>query len=158
MAQRSTRSCPARAFPKTLVILATLAALSGCDRAPTPAPSKPAPTAKPTGLPNTAQSFETAKQWLYEKVYGDHAKTFYCGCDYTKHAGQAGAINLRSCGVTARQDPARAQRLEAEHVFPAAQFGNFRPCWREPERFPDCVKNSGQTLTGRQCCEKVDPV
>ena len=51
MAQRSTRSCPARAFPKTLVILATLATLSGCDRAPTPAPSKPAPAAKPTAPP-----------------------------------------------------------------------------------------------------------
>ncbi|MDG4552464.1 MAG: endonuclease [Candidatus Contendobacter sp.] len=59
---------------------------------------------------------------------------------------------------TVRQDPARAQRLEAEHVFPAAQFGNFRPCWQEPERFPECVKDSGKALTGRQCCEKVDPV
>ena len=82
----------------------------------------------------------------------------YCGCDYVCAPGQPGAINLRSCGVAVRQDPARAQRLEAEHVFPAAQFGNFRPCWREPERFPDCVKDSGKALTGRQCCEKIDPV
>ena len=109
-------------------------------------------------MPNTAHSFETAKQWLYEKVYADHPKTFSGGCDYTRAAGQPGAINLRSCGVTARQDSARAQRLEAEHVFPAAQFGNFRPCWREPARFPACVKDGGQALTGRQCCEKVDPV
>ncbi len=86
-----------------LAALAGLATLSGCDRAPTPAPSKPTPAAKPTGLPTTAQSFETAKKWLYEKVYSDHAKTFYCGCAYTKDVGQAGAVNLRSCGVTARQ-------------------------------------------------------
>lgn len=129
--------------------------LTGKPSAP---PTEHATTTRPAGLPNTAHSFETAKKWLYEKVYTDHPKTFYCGCDYTKDAGQAGAINLRSCGVTARQDPERAQRLEAEHVFPAAQFGNFRPCWREPARFPACVKDSGQALTGRQCCEKVDPV
>jgi len=40
----------------------------------------------------------------------------------------------------------------------AAPFGHFRPCWREPQQFPDCVRDSGKTLSGRQCCEKTDPV
>lgn len=107
------------------------AVLSGCDRpaqspAPKPTPSATAP--KPTGLPTTAQSFETAKKWLYEKVYYDHPKTFYCDCTYTRTPGQPGQIEMRSCGLQTRQDAERAQRLEAEHVFPAAQFGNFRPC------------------------------
>lgn len=64
---------------------------------------------------------------------------------------------MRRCGLKVRQDAERAQRLEAEHVFPATQFGNFRQCWRQPEQFPDCVQDSGKALSGRQCCEKVDP-
>ncbi len=43
-------------------------------------------------------------------------------------------------------------------MFPAAQFGNFRSCWREPERFAECTKSTGKTLTERECCQKVDPV
>ena len=146
-----------------LILIATL--ISGCDRPP--APSTPSASSSPKSstttpstahLPATANSFSTAKKWLYEKVYYDHPKTFYCGCDYSRSSGQAGQINLQSCGVQVRQDQERAQRLEAEHVFPAAQFGNFRPCWREPAQFSACVKNDGQTLSGRACCEKVDPL
>ena len=169
MAKRSSARSSTASTNKTLVgamIGLVLAALAGLGiqlpgwltgKAP-PTRAEHRTTARPAGLPDTAQSFETAKKWLYDKVYHDHPKTFYCGCDYARAPGQPGAINLRSCGVTARQDPARAQRLEAEHVFPAAKFGNFRPCWREPERFSECVNDNGQTLTGRQCCEKVDPV
>ncbi len=136
-----------------LLLILPILLLAGCD----PAPKATAPTPKTTGLPNTADSFSTAKKWLYEKVYYDHPKTFYCGCDYSRSSGQAGEINLRSCGLKARQDTDRAQRLEAEHVFPAAQFGNFRRCWREPEQFSECVRDSGKASSGRQCCEKVDP-
>ncbi len=169
MAKRSSARSSTTSTKKTLVgaliglVLAALAGLGiqlpGWLTGKTPSTrAEHRTTARPAGLPNTAQSFETAKKWLYEKVYADHPKTFYCGCDYVRAPGQPGAINLRGCGVTVRQDPERAQRLEAEHVFPAAMFGNFRPCWREPEGFPDCVKDNGKALTGRQCCEKVDPV
>lgn len=141
-------------LPLALLLAACL--LSSCEqRAPAPPASS---TAAPGSLPNTAQSFETAKKWLYEKVYYDHTRTFYCDCSYTRTPGQAGQINLKGCGLQVRQDAERAQRLEAEHVFPAAQFGNFRSCWREPERFAECTKSTGKTLTGRECCQKVDPV
>lgn len=157
---RPTTRCTGSMSSGLMILL--LIFLTGCDRATPPAPSKPTvaapPAARPANLPTTANSFSTAKKWLYEKVYYDHPKTFYCGCDYSRSAGQAGQIHLQSCGVEVRQDQERAQRLEAEHVFPAAQFGNFRPCWREPARFPACVKSDGQTLSGRQCCEKVDPL
>ena len=135
----------AHSRPGLMGLLLLLAALSGCDRAATP-PATKSPAAvtasapaqpKPDNLPATAQSFETAKKWLYERVYYDHPKTFYCGCDYARNPGQPGQVNLQSCGLKPRQDPTRAQRLEAEHVFPAAQFGttaaaganrrNFRP-------------------------------
>ena len=33
-------------------------------------------------LPDTAGSFTTAKNWLYDRVHFDHMTTFYCGCDY----------------------------------------------------------------------------
>ena len=56
------------------------------------------------------------------------------------------------------QLPILIGQIEAEHIFPAAQFGHFRPCWRSPRDFPECVKSDGKTLSGRQCCERVDPV
>ncbi|MEE4380252.1 MAG: endonuclease [Candidatus Competibacteraceae bacterium] len=105
-------------------------------------------------LPKTAGSFNTAKKWLYEKVYYDHRLTFYCGCQYS----EGHQVELSSCGVTPRKNADRAQRIEAEHVFPASQFGNFRQCWREPGKFPDCVNKKGKILLGRKCCEKVDLV
>ncbi len=91
---------------------------------------------------------------LYEQVYADHRVTFYCGCRYdaSKH------IDLASCGLEALADKPRAQRIEAEHLFPAAQFGNFRPCWRSPRNFPSCIKSDGSALSGRACCQQVDPV
>ncbi|EXJ15923.1 endonuclease [Imhoffiella purpurea] len=104
-------------------------------------------------LPSVASSFSGAKRLLYEQVYADHRETFYCGCRYDDKR----QIELGTCGLTSLTS-SRAQRVEAEHVFPAAQFGNMRKCWRQPEAFPDCVTDSGRTLSGRQCCERTDPV
>ncbi|MCP5426563.1 MAG: endonuclease [Gammaproteobacteria bacterium] len=109
--------------------------------------SEPSQAAK-ASLPNTATSFSAAKRLLYEEIYRDHRITFYCGCRYDK----ARHVDLESCGVTPRKNATRAQRVEAEHVFPAHQFGNFRACWRDP------VKVCGTKMSGRECCEKSDPV
>lgn len=108
----------------------------------------------PESLPKVAGSFGVAKKWLYERVYYDHRQTFYCGCDYDRD----NRIDLNSCGLGSLVGNNRAERVEAEHVFPASQFGNFRQCWREPERFEECTKSNGKTLSGRACCERVDPV
>ncbi|MCC8987432.1 MAG: endonuclease [Candidatus Contendobacter sp.] len=178
MAQRSRSRTSA--FPKTLtgilasVALAVLAALGiktdwfhGKPSAPPterppisttttpPAPVTPPTTASPPGtLPKSPGSFEAAKKILYGQIYADHRVTFYCGCTYSPDR----KVDLSSCGLEALADIPRAQRIEAEHIFPAAQFGNFRPCWRSPRDFPECVKSDGKTLSGRQCCERVDPV
>jgi deoxyribonuclease-1 len=104
-------------------------------------------------LPHTASTFENAKTLLYGTVYRDHRKTFYCGCDYDAKR----QVALASCGLESLKDRPRVQRVEAEHVFPASQFGNFRPCWREPQQFLACLSN-GKPLSGRKCCEAVDPV
>jgi deoxyribonuclease-1 len=168
MAQRSTRSRTARSVPKTLtgaiaaIALAALAALgvkTGWFHGKPPAPPTERPTAArtpvpPGDLPNTPGTFTAAKKALYERVYFDRRVTFYCGCAYSSDR----QIDLASCGLTALADKPRARRIEAEHVFPAAMFGNFRPCWRSPGDFPECVKGSGKTVSGRECCQKVDPV
>jgi deoxyribonuclease-1 len=117
------------------------------------APRPPPADVALADLPRTASTFENTKTLLYGTVYRDHRKTFYCDCDYDERR----QVDLASCDLEALQDRPRAQRVEAEHVFPASQFGNFRPCWRDPQQFPACVSN-GQPLSGRQCCEAVDPV
>ena len=105
-------------------------------------------------LPNTYHSFSSAKRALYGKIYADHRQTFYCGCTYDDKR----RVDLSSCDMATLQRKTRARRVEAEHVFPAFQFGNFRQCWRNPASFPKCVRRNGKVMKGRACCEKVDPV
>lgn len=107
----------------------------------------------PLDLPHVPSSFSAAKKVLYEEIYADHRETFYCRCRYNAE----GRIKLRSCGMSGIKDP-RAKRVEAEHVFPAAWFGNTRKCWREPAAFPSCVSRKGNVVSGRECCERTDPV
>lgn len=168
MAKRTTRTSATRSFPKTLtgilasIALAVLAALGiktdwfhGKPAAtPIERPTTARTVSPPGNLPNTPGSFESAKRALYEQVYADHRVTFYCGCTYSADR----KVDLASCGLEALADKPRAQRIEAEHIFPAAQFGNFRPCWRDPRSFPVCIKSDGSALSGRQCCQQVDPV
>ncbi|WP_295390507.1 endonuclease [uncultured Thiodictyon sp.] len=106
------------------------------------------------GLPRTAATFAKAKKLVYERVYFDHPRTLYCGCAYDA----ARQVALDTCGLQELAGNKRAARIEAEHVFPAAQFGNFRTCWREPARFAQCRKADGNTLSGRACCLRVDPL
>ena len=121
--------------------------------------SWPEPFTPPTELPQAAQlphaasSFSAAKRLLYERVYTDHRITFYCGCGYDPQKQTA----LESCGLGFMAANKRAQRVEAEHIFPAAQFGQSLACWRAPATFPQCLKTGGGQLSGRACCEKVDP-
>jgi len=101
-------------------------------------------------LPKSPESFEKAKRVLYGDIYKGHNITFYCGCDYDPKSKQ---VDWKSCGYKPRKNPERASRIEAEHVMPAHQFGNFRQCWREPKKV--CPEKD---VTGRQCCEEKDPV
>ncbi|QVL49696.1 MAG: endonuclease [Thiocapsa sp.] len=110
------------------------------------------------GASNTDQSgivlsFSAARTALYDTVYRGHRVTFYCGCRYDRN----GRTDLEGCGLATLDGSSRAQRVEAEHVFPASQFGNFRRCWREPAAFSQCRSDGGNILSGRACCERVDP-
>jgi len=129
-----------------------LAGLFSQDSAPSPVASG---QAKPPGtLPDTPGSFSTAKRILYEEIHGDRRVTFYCGCSYDRDRD----IDLNSCGLEQHAGHTRAERVEAEHIFPASQFGNFRICWRQPETFAACRRSDGDVISGRSCCERVDPV
>lgn len=110
----------------------------------------PAPDREIAELPDTPNSFTTAKRLLYTKVYKDKRQTFYCGCDYSN----ARQVNLSSCQVTPRKNKSRALRTEAEHVVPAAWFGQNRRCWQEPL----CTDSQGKAFKGRRCCEEMDAV
>ncbi len=126
---------------------------------PTAPPTAPPPTAAaspaPVGdLPNTPNTFTAARLALYTQIYHDRRLTFYCGCSYDVNR----QIDLASCGMEHLADRPRAQRVEAEHIFPAAQFGGFRTYWRNPGDFPECVRGGGRVLPGRECCLRVDPI
>lgn len=103
-------------------------------------------------LPRTAASWHLARRTLYERVHFDQRETLYCGCDYNADK----QVSLASCGLDHLTGNTRAERVEAEHVFPASQFGNFRQCWREPSQFPECTTSGGNLLSGRDCCQRVD--
>lgn len=103
-----------------------------------------------SGLPDTPDSFGAAKRLLYEQIYAGHQQTFYCGCTF----GKDRRVSRRSCGVKVRQNEKRANRIEAEHVFPASDFGRQRECWRKPI----CKKSDGTPFKGRRCCEEADPI
>ncbi|MEA3643342.1 MAG: endonuclease [Lamprobacter sp.] len=103
-------------------------------------------------LPRVAGSFSAAKDLLYEQVYRGQRVTAYCGCTYNGRR----EVDLGSCGLEGFADTARARRVEAEHVFPAAQFGNFRRCWRDPGRYSACRQKDGDLVSGRECCMRVD--
>lgn len=110
--------------------------------------------ASPGHAPRTPSSFSTAKDRLYTRIYRGHRTTFYCGCAYDADR----RTDLDGCGLADYEGQTRADRVEAEHIFPASQFGNFRTCWRSPENFPQCREADGDLLSGRACCQRVDPV
>lgn len=103
------------------------------------------------------ESFSQSKKDL-ERIYADHAITFYCGCKYDKRK-KGNMIDRSSCGYVPRNpitksgkvNP-RTTRIEWEHVVPAENFGRQFTCWRDGA--PECVDSKGRSFKGRKCCEK----
>lgn len=114
-------------------------------------------TAIADSITNPASSFSTAKKIARDTIYADHATTFYCGCAYTPNpTGTGGVIDVPGCSYEIQSDEKRGNRLEWEHVVPAARLGQWRQCWQQREQFPECYKANGKLRTGRDCCLKVD--
>jgi len=70
-------------------------------------------------------------------------ETFYCSCLINVVNGKL-QPDLNSCGVNARKNLKRAQRIEWEHIVPAAAFGFSLECWKQGGR-KHCSK-SNQTF------------
>ena len=95
------------------------------------------------------QSFNKAKKTLLKKVYHDHHLTFYCGCPFDDKK------QLTPCDhYIPKKINARSQRIEWEHVVPAAHFGQSFREWRKGD--PGCVDSKGKAFKGRKCAEKMN--
>jgi deoxyribonuclease-1 len=99
---------------------------------------------------DTIDSFSEAKRVLYTKVYkaNENNKEFYCGCDI-KRQGKKLVPDLESCGYENRKESnlVRAERIEAEHIVPAAHIGYQNQCMIDNKSRKD----------KRAYCEKNDP-
>jgi len=88
-----------------------------------------------------ALTFREAKKQAV-RLYQSHPVSFYCGCPI-RMQGKKMVPDLASCGYEPRKSPARAARIEWEHIVPAWEFGHQRQCWQ---------------AGGRKNCIKSDPV
>jgi deoxyribonuclease-1 len=97
-------------------------------------------------------SFSKAKRLLADIHHEiGHLETLYCGCPYERTTASGGDVDRRACGLEARKNEARSDRIEWEHVVPASWMGSMRPCWQlKAQAYPAC-----DGLSGRKCCERV---
>ncbi len=80
------------------------------------------------------QTFRQAKQelpYIFKNL--NDPKTLYCGCDIN-FPKKGYKPNLESCGYKVRKNAKRAQRIEAEHMMSAWQFGHNLKCWQQGGR------------------------
>ena len=112
----------------------------------------------PPALAGSPERFDAAKKLLadiHEEI--GHLRTVYCACTYVRTSRSGGDIGREACGLEARKNEKRSDRVEWEHVVPASWFGSHRTCWQEGHA--KCGKKNGKPLKGRKCCLKagVDP-
>lgn len=97
----------------------------------------------------TNESFELSKRRLYQEVYRDAPRTWYCGFPFD--AGERDVRLPRNWHTPLYRE--RARRVEIEHAVPAENFGRFFAAWREGD--PQCLDGGGM-YKGRRCAEKAD--
>ncbi len=111
-----------------------------------------------TASAQSPETFAESKRLLagiHEEI--GHLQTLYCGCPYVRRGRSGGDIDREGCGLKARRNERRSDRVEWEHVVPASWFGRERACWTQGHEL--CVKSDGTPFKGRKCCTKrgVDP-
>ena len=117
------------------------------------------PGSIPGALAQSPATFPAAKKLLagiHEKI--GHLRTLYCGCPWARTTRSGGDVDREACGLAARKNETRSDRVEWEHVVPASWFGSPRSCWRSGHALCGTTKN-GKPRKGRGCCLKpgVDP-
>ena len=96
----------------------------------------------PLAVLNADYSFSKSKLILAQKIYKDHPLGFYSGCRF--HTQQKLLVpDWKTCGYQARKNPARAKRIEWEHVVPAWVFGHQLTCWQQGGR-ANCRDHNAQ--------------
>ncbi len=106
----------------------------------------------PVLVPGPALAFESyaeVKRVLYDQVFANDRRTFYCQCTFDS----ARRPDLAACGYRISGNVERANRVEVEHVVPASWIGAGRRCWREKI----CRDGRGRAFKGRKCCLRTDP-
>ena len=106
-----------------------------------------------TASAQSPETFAEAKR-LLAGIHEDigHLRTLYCGCPYARKGRSGGDIDGEACGLKARSNERRSDRIEWEHVVPASWFGRERACWTQGHEL--CVKSDGTPFKGRKCCTK----
>ncbi|MBO6258545.1 MAG: endonuclease [Succinivibrio sp.] len=78
----------------------------------------------------------------------DKPMTLYCSCPiiFTQSSSNKKGYMVRpdDCGYKIRQDKKRANRIEAEHIMPAYDFGHQMKCWQSKGRRQNCSENDAQ--------------
>jgi deoxyribonuclease-1 len=163
----SPRSRASRTLPKTLtgvlaaVALAVLAALGiktdwfhGKPSAPPTERPTAARTAPPGNLPNTPGSFESAKKVLYDTGLCRSPRDLLLRLPVQTPAP---CVDLARCGLEALADKPSATDRGRTH-FSRRAVREFPPLLAHPWRLSRVRQGSGKTVSGRECCQKVDPV
>ena len=104
-------------------------------------------------LAQSPATFPAAKRLLagiHEEI--GHLRTVYCGCPYVRTTRSGGDIDREACGLEARRNERRSDRVEWEHVVPASWFGSQRSCWKSGHAL--CGTKKGKKVKGRKCCLK----
>ena len=93
-------------------------------------------------------NFAAAKK-IALALFGENHVTLYCGCEFDSNK----KVDLTSCNMHTATPIERANRIEWEHMMPAASFGRYHRCWTENL----CVNEAtGKEYKGRKCCDKID--
>ena len=87
------------------------------------------------------ENFSEVKQLLFEKVYYDHRKTFYCQCSFSK--------NKKVRCKTGKGK--RSKFVEVEHIVPASRFGTTFKQWKSKKSWECILPKFVQTITGFKC-------
>lgn len=102
----------------------------------------------PPSWGESPQSFQASKRLLagiHEDI--EHQLSLYCGCPYERKGRSGGDIDRQTCGLSARKNEKRSDRIEWEHVEPASWIGERHACWSEGHaRF----RSFSQTMSARR--------
>ena len=92
-------------------------------------------------------SINAARKHVYALAQADR-RTFYCQCGF-----EGTRVMANRCGYRPANPGPRAQRVEVEHIVPAAHLGRSLPAWRRGHA--DCRERDGSSFKGRNCARKV---